>query len=939
MACTAMVIVVIDLMSSLLDGSLTAHPLRVTAGTASLLALSMITWRRRPLQGVASDPDPATDARGEVEQRMALVIDGAELGFWDWDYPTGKHHVNQRWLDMLGLQTEDLDHYVGDWDNRIHPDDRAIVRPVINAHIVSGQPYVVEFRMRHKQGHWVWIQGSGGVVEHDKITGAPLRLCGTHQNITARKASEKNLQITYQIINQSGFVVLEWSAETGLPVVFATDNIESLTGYTARQLLETPLGFLDLIHADDSKTFERELREMSGQADDAQDIVHLPYRIVCANGRIKWIQDRKVVIRNDLGQITGYQGLITDITDRLQYEQRLLEAKQQAERATRVKSEFLANMSHEIRTPMNAIVGLVELCLNGSIDARQRNYLERVQTASRALMALIDDILDLSKLEAGKMQLEPTPFVLDELLDQVLSTLEELSKRKGLCLIRPVSDSGVRAVIGDPQRLRQVLTNLIGNAVKFTERGEIRVELAELARDERQLRLQFSISDTGIGMTDEQQSRLFQAFSQGDNSITRNYGGTGLGLVISKQLIEQMGGSISVSSQHGIGSTFSFRVTLGVADVDDIRLSRERQHSGFDTRQLQHIRGARILLVEDNEVNRLVATELLEQVQLLVETAEHGQAALDKLQNNHYDCVLMDVQMPVLDGYQTTRRLRELRHCRSLPVIAMTANVFSDDRARCTQAGMNDFIGKPILPQTLYATLLKWISPKTSTPQVPQPPHPSLMATAVSLPCLYGIDNAKGLQHTAGNTSIYNKVLLKFAENHASSMNEIETALAHGDLKNAKRLIHTLKGLAASLGAPLLHGQLQRIDDRLADAADGGKRADGLDVLLKNTAQEMEKIIASIQTTLTIADNRADRPAIASAESLSPKRIEQQLQDLLVKLRSFDSDADRAIEAILADIDDPDMVARLQPVEKQIAHYQFIDAANDLQRLLAQSNH
>ncbi|PPD41872.1 MAG: hypothetical protein CTY17_03045, partial [Methylomonas sp.] len=347
MACTAMVIVVIDLMSSLLDGSLTAHPLRVTAGTASLLALSMITWRRRPLQGVASDPDPATDARGEVEQRMALVIDGAELGFWDWDYPTGKHHVNQRWLDMLGLQTEDLDHYVGDWDNRIHPDDRAIVRPVINAHIVSGQPYVVEFRMRHKQGHWVWIQGSGGVVEHDKITGAPLRLCGTHQNITARKASEKNLQITYQIINQSGFVVLEWSAETGLPVVFATDNIESLTGYTARQLLETPLGFLDLIHADDSKTFERELREMSGQADDAQDIVHLPYRIVCANGRIKWIQDRKVVIRNDLGQITGYQGLITDITDRLQYEQRLLEAKQQAERATRVKSEFLANMSHE----------------------------------------------------------------------------------------------------------------------------------------------------------------------------------------------------------------------------------------------------------------------------------------------------------------------------------------------------------------------------------------------------------------------------------------------------------------------------------------------------------------------------------------------------------------------------------------------------------------
>lgn len=252
-------------------------------------------------------------ARKLAERQLSLVIDGAELGFWDWDYISGKHQVNQRWLDMLGLQQDELDNYVSDWNHRIHPEDRERVQEVITRHIESNTPYVVEFRMRHKEGHWVWIQGSGSVVEHDPISGKPTRLCGTHQNISKRKQFEKNLQAVYQIINQSSSVVLKWRANDGLPVEFTTENVNRLLGYKASQLSSGDVFYLNLIHPDDQAVFSQELNGCRDTL-DCMEIVHQPYRILTADGAIKWIQDHKVISRDEQGQVIGYQGLLTDIT-------------------------------------------------------------------------------------------------------------------------------------------------------------------------------------------------------------------------------------------------------------------------------------------------------------------------------------------------------------------------------------------------------------------------------------------------------------------------------------------------------------------------------------------------------------------------------------------------------------------------------------------------
>ncbi|WP_225616356.1 PAS domain-containing hybrid sensor histidine kinase/response regulator [Methylomonas albis] len=677
-----------------------------------------------------------------------------------------------------------------------------------------------------------------------------------------------------------------------------------------------------LIHPDDQSFFKSAMQNAINSG-----TIDFRHRIVLGNDQIRHVHQRGKAVRDANDKITGVQGTMQDITDRLQTEQRLLEAKQQAEQATRVKSEFLANMSHEIRTPMNAIIGLVELCLNGGMTAKQRDYLERVETASHSLMTIIDDILDFSKMEAGKMHLESVPFLLEQMLDNVFSTMSELCASKGIALIHPPEHQPFHAVVGDPQRLRQIFINLIGNAIKFTEHGEVKVTLTELRRSAQHTCLQFSISDTGIGMNTEKQAKLFQAFSQGDSSVTRNYGGTGLGLIISKQLVEQMGGTISVSSQENLGSTFTFSVKLGIASLASIRNAQYQQKHPIDTSKLQHLSGARVLLVEDNEVNRIVAIELLEQAHLQVDVAENGEIALNKLQQSTYDCVLMDVQMPVMDGYQTTQRLRAIPGCQTLPVIAMTANAMSNDRNKCLQADMDDFVSKPILPETLYAALAKWILPRagenTQTNLNGDEPETRL------LPYLYGIDTTVGLQHTAGNRTVYRKVLLKFAENHADTINDIDQAFAYNDYDKAYQLVHTLKGLVGSLGALPLQSHLVRLEESLVDYRPNIANVPHIDSNIAATTLEMTKVINSINSTLVNNEQVGN-----GQPNFSILETRQQLAILINKLQTFDSDADLQLDRILARIDEKTLTQSLLPIKKQIANYQFVDAAQALNHIL-----
>jgi len=608
----------------------------------------------------------------------------------------------------------------------------------------------------------------------------------------------------------------------------------------------------------------------------------------------------------------------------------LLLAKEAAEASDRAKSHFVANMSHEIRTPMNAILGLIYLGLRKAPAPAIRGYLNRMQTAASSLLSILNGVLDFSRIESGKLQTESVDFVLKEVLDEVYGVSEARAQEKGLRLSFTVDPEVPPALRGDPLRLKQVLFNLVGNALKFTEAGriDVSVTLDGMPNSEAdRISLRFSVKDTGIGIEKEQIGRLFEPFTQADPSTTRKYGGSGLGLTISRELVALMGGKIWVESRKGKGSLFAFTAVFKAGSEDAAALypTRGAVSSSIPPRHESGslFRSARVLLVDDNEVNRLIAGELLEDAGLAVDMAANGKEAVEAVRESPYDMVLMDIQMSEMDGYEATRQIRRFQG--SIPIVALTAKAMAGERERCGEAGMDDFISKPFIPEELYGVIARWVPLREENSGPNSPGSGPLAEAHREGPPLEAIDIDLGLRRTDGSLELYRRVLWIFVEKQSDSASSLRKLLGRGAWKEAADMAHALKGAAGNIGAMSLF----RLASELQHAMDKGEpdRAPGLTAL----QGELDRVLADIDVFQKWNGAMGD----PEPTEHSPAQLRPLIDALALALRTQNIAAEKNLRALRDALGKGPWEEQLAQMARHLARFDFDDARQVLDRLTA----
>ena len=748
------------------------HP---TLGRRHLRSLAHVErdaqGRARRAYGMNIDvTDEAQSQRAlqDVNERLRIALLAVHASVWEYNARTRRLQWDERGQDLYGI---DLNKDRQAWEQVLSPHLAAETRQRIYGHLKDPacQEFDLTYTIEHPERGRRHIRS---VARNERdAQGRLVRTVGLDMDITPQvetaARAEELAQRMQLAITAAGIGV--WSNRLSDGAVEWNEQQYQIYGLDPLTFKVSRPAWLERVHPDDRERLAQEVASVhlypAGSTSE--------FRIVRPNGDIRHLRAVARSTRDEAGNPVGTVGLTFDITAEHEATQAIQRARAAAEEANRLKSEFLANVSHEIRTPMNAIIGMTELALGGTLPPREHDQVAKANAAARNLLAVLNDILDFSKIEAGKLDVDRTAFSLPALIGSALDMVRLQAHAKGLDLGVELQPDVPERVIGDPIRLSQVLTNLLSNAVKFTERGRVHLRISRAdGNSGAHPVVRFEIEDSGIGLSEEQQARLFEAFTQADASTTRRFGGTGLGLVISRRLLDLMGGGIGVRSVLGQGSLFWFQLPLE-ADT--------RDGAGADAAAdpaSPRLDGLRVLLAEDNPLNRELAMTLLERAGAQVTAVDTGAQAVAAVQSGRFDVVLMDVQMPEMDGYEATRRIRALGGAAGqLPIVAMTANAMSGDRERSLSVGMNEHLSKPIDTAVLRQTLARL---RTTQAEAPPPL----------------LDAALGVQLCAQRDDIHRRALQHFVQ-----LYEAGGRFSPGQsLQAVQHEAHSLKGAAASLG-------------------------------------------------------------------------------------------------------------------------------------------